>query len=143
MPIVLQNTSGQRLPITRSDLRSIERTVRRRMSLPSGVAVTIAAVAPKDSAALNRTYRQRTDATNILTFDVADERTRERATDIIICPSVIRSEAAAQHVAFRQWFAEIVVHGLLHVAGMHHETTRKAERQERLTREIVRTALGA
>src|SRR5205085_3604061 len=88
---------------------------------------------------LNREYRHKDYATNVLTF-IYEER--PLAGDIVICAPVVAREAQEQGKAVRAHHAHLVVHGLLHLQGMEHEASvneaRKMERRERAILRLLR-----
>ena len=102
-------------------------------------ALTLRMVDRDEARALNRAYRGRDYATNVLSFP-ADEGIPEEPQlgDIIICAPVVRDEAAAQNKPLRAHWAHMVVHGTLHLLGYDHEQDDEAERMEAREREILR-----
>ena len=100
--------------------------------------MTVRYVGGTESRRLNRTYRGRDYATNVLTFVYAD---RPLAGDIVICAPVVAREARAQGNAVRAHHAHLLVHGLLHLLGMDHEHSREAARMEARERRVL-TGLG-
>jgi probable rRNA maturation factor len=88
---------------------------------------------------LNREFRGKDYATNVLTFVYHDHR--PLAGDIVLCAPVVRQEAKAQGAKLDAHYAHLVVHGMLHLQGHDHERARQAEAMERLETEIV-TRLG-
>jgi len=87
-------------------------------------------VGEREGRRLNRTYRRKNRATNVLTFPY--DRMRG---DIVLCHPVIRREARAQGKSIAAHYAHLVVHGCLHLRGYDHEKTRDAARME--AREIA------
>lgn len=85
-------------------------------------AFTLRLVDAREGRALNRAYRGRDYATNVLTFeygqDGGDDATH---ADIVICLPVAAREARAQRKAPRDHLAHLVVHGALHAQGWDHE----------------------
>lgn len=77
---------------------------------------------------LNRAFRGRDYATDVLTFDYA-QAPRVQA-DIVICPSVVRRAARARGRPFRAHLAHLVVHATLHAQGYEHERAAAARRME-------------
>jgi probable rRNA maturation factor len=89
---------------------------------------------------LNRDYRGKDYATNVLSFPstLPAPSTVPPAWplgDIVICPEVLAREAREQRKPLRAHWAHLVVHGTLHLAGYDHEQEQDARRMER--REIV------
>ena len=93
----------------------------------------------REGRLLNKSFRHKDYATNVLTFTYAE--TPAARADIVVCVPVVRSEARAQDKAFRDHLAHLVVHGVLHAQGWDHDDRRRALAME--AREIeVLAALG-
>ncbi|HEX5538221.1 MAG TPA: rRNA maturation RNase YbeY [Methylophilaceae bacterium] len=88
---------------------------------------------------LNRDYRGRDYATNVLTFCLAEEPVL--MGDIVLCAPVVAQEAAAQHKLLLAHYAHLTVHGVLHLQGYDHEDEAEAELMETLETEIL-TKMG-
>lgn len=85
---------------------------------------------------LNREYRDKDYATNVLSFSYATAPTV--SGDLVICLPVVMSEATAQGKSTEAHFAHLIVHGMLHLQGYEHETgAADAERMEAKEREIL------
>ena len=95
--------------------------------------VTFRFVDGREGRALNRRYRGRDYATNVLTFVYDDEMSL--TGDIVLCAPVIAKEARAQHKTLRAHYAHLVIHGMLHLQGYDHERDADAARME--AREIA------
>jgi probable rRNA maturation factor len=101
--------------------------------------VTVRYVAEAEGRHLNRQYRGKDYATNVLTFRYGR---RPLAGDIVICAPVVAREAREQGKEVRAHHAHLLVHGLLHLQGMDHERSpREALRMEARERAIL-AALG-
>jgi probable rRNA maturation factor len=87
-----------------------------------------------EGRALNRKYRERDRATNVLSF-VYDDEPGMYGGDIVLCAPVLRREAAAQGKPLTAHCAHLVVHGMLHLQGADHEAPAQAARME--AREIA------
>jgi|SRR5690242_106419 len=94
-----------------------------RAARPTG-CVTLRVVGAREGRALNRRYRRRDYATNVLSF--ADGR----HGDIVLCHPVIVREARTQGKSVRAHYAHLVVHGVLHVRGYDHDDKASARRME-------------
>lgn len=108
-------------------------------ALQGDAEVTLRLVGRREGRRLNRGYRGRDYATNVLTFAYSDARTL--AGDIVLCAPVVAEEARRQGKAADAHFAHLVVHGLLHLQGHDHENDADAIVMEALESEIV-TRLG-
>jgi probable rRNA maturation factor len=69
---------------------------------------------------LNKQFRRKNYATNVLTFDYA--RSPMVMADIVLCGPVIQREAIAQGKSLKDHYAHLLVHGTLHAQGYEHET---------------------
>ncbi|MBI2727501.1 MAG: rRNA maturation RNase YbeY [Polaromonas sp.] len=91
-----------------------------RHALNSDAEITVRIVDAEEGQALNRDYRQRDYATNVLTFDY----TREPVVtaDLVLCAPVIAKEAKDNKKTLAAHYAHLLVHGTLHAQGWDHET---------------------
>ena len=111
-------------------------------ALQRNARVTLRFVGSAEGRRLNRQFRRRDYATNVLTFvydgsSHADTRDAPLAGDIVICVPVVRREATAQRLPLRAHFAHLVVHGMLHLQGYDHEVDGEAAVMERLECRIL------
>ena len=103
------------------------------------VEVNIALLDRRDARALNRDFRHRDYATNVLSFPyqpLPGERSAMLG-DLAICPAVVAREAREQRKNVRDHFAHLTVHGVLHLLGFDHEVDRDAETMEALERKVL------
>ncbi len=112
-----------------------------RSALSRAATVTLRFVAEAEGRRLNRKFRRKDFATNVLTFVYEGARGAPLAGDVVICPAVVAREARVQGKAVDAHYAHLVVHGLLHLQGHDHEQKSEAARMERRERAILR-ALG-
>ena len=105
-----------------------------RAALARDASVTVRYVAEAEGRRLNREYRGKDSATNVLTF-VYEER--PLAGDVVICAPVVAREAKAQGKALAAHHAHLLVHGMLHLQGFDHERERDAKSMERRERTIL------
>ncbi len=104
----------------------VARWLRAALQAPAELAVRI--VDADEGQALNRDYRGRDYATNVLTF--AYDGTDPLVGDIALCVPVILAEAQAAGRAPEAHFAHLVVHGMLHLQGYDHEDDAAAAAME-------------
>ncbi len=98
-----------------------------------------------EGRALNRHYRGKDYATNVLSFpaDIAEGVIMPKDVvlplmgDIVLCAPVVAREAAEQDKPTMHHYAHLTVHGVLHLLGMDHDDEREAECMEQLEREIL------
>jgi probable rRNA maturation factor len=93
----------------------------------------------EEGRSLNRDFRKKDYATNVLTFDYAQEPVV--MADLILCAPVIEQEAAEQGKTLEAHYAHMLVHGALHAQGWDHMKKKEAEAMEAREREIM-AALG-
>ena len=121
----------------------VERWVRGALLGPAELAIRF--VDAEEGQTLNREYRGKDYATNVLTFaynegaEIADDEPTQ--ADIILCTDVLQREADEQKKTVEEHVAHLVVHGVLHAQGFDHETDEEAEEMEQLERDIME-ALG-
>ena len=129
-----------RLVIQRASLAAhipSDPTLRRwaRAALPREALVTVRYVAEAEGRRLNREFRGRDYATNVLTFVYDGDAL---AGDVVICAPVVAREAREQGKELRAHHAHLLVHGLLHLQGMDHEgSAREASRMEGRERAVL------
>jgi probable rRNA maturation factor len=104
-------------------------------ALLTDAQVTLRLVGGREARALNRDFRAKDYATNVLTFAYHDSR--PLAGDIVLCAPVIAKEARKQRKHIDAHFAHLVVHGMLHLQGYDHEKDNDARVMEALEAEIV------
>jgi probable rRNA maturation factor len=84
---------------------------------------------------LNREFRAKDYATNILTFDYSGPP--DLAADLVICLPVVQKEARAQRKTLEAHLLHLVVHGILHACGLDHESDDEADAMEALEARIL------
>ena len=110
-----------------------------RAALVGGGEVTIRLVEPDEGQTLNKEYRGKDYATNVLSFPYDSEPLV--MGDLVICPSVVAREAAEQNKALDAHYAHLTVHGMLHLQGWDHEGDNDAQAMENEETEIL-AAMG-
>ena len=103
--------------------------------------LAIRLVDAKEGRALNRHYRGKDYATNVLSFPVElpEGVTLPLLGDLVICAPVVAKEALEQGKPLASHYAHLTVHGVLHLLGLDHEDEREAEAMEQLERDILAT----
>jgi probable rRNA maturation factor len=104
----------------------VARWIRRALERSAQIAVRI--VDADEGRALNRDYRHKDYATNVLTFDY--EREPVVVADLVLCAPVVEREAAEQGKSIEAHYAHLLVHGTLHAQGWEHERAAEARRME-------------
>ena len=116
-------TSASDLPV-RATLRGWVQ-----LALEADADITLRFVGSPEARRLNRDYRGKDYATNVLTFNYSGPPRVE--ADIVLCLPVLRREARAAGRKLRAHLAHLVIHGVLHAHGYEHETRRETERMQR------------
>lgn len=123
--------TARRLP-TRREMREWMRAA---ASVDMDVSVRF--VGLEEGRELNRMYRDKDYATNVLTFDYAHEPVAQ--ADLVICTDVLVREAAEQKKSFRSHLAHLLIHGVLHAQGWDHMTDEEAEEMEALETRLMKS----
>jgi probable rRNA maturation factor len=104
----------------------VARCLRAALEAPAQLSVRI--VDAEEGRALNRDYRHKDYATNVLTFDY--EREPLVVADLVLCAPVLEAEAAAAGRPLKDHYAHLLVHGALHAQGWDHQRAAEARRME-------------
>jgi len=101
--------------------------------------LAIRIVDAREGRALNRHYRGKDYATNVLSFpaDLPEGVKLPLLGDLVICAPVVAREAREQGKPAIAHYAHLTVHGVLHLLGWNHEDDKEAESMEQLEREIL------
>ncbi len=102
-----------------------------------GRELSVLVVGAARSRGLNRRYRHRDSATNVLAF--APAAPGPLLGDLVICPTVLQREARAQGKAVRAHWMHLIIHGALHLIGYDHARPIDARRMERREVRLLRT----
>ena len=120
--------------------------------LRAAVLATLASAAPhvvgevavvltgdKDIRRLNKRYRDKDAATDVLSFDVDDGLTAgEPFGDVVVSVETARRQARAYRAPLMEEMQRLIVHGTLHLCGYDHHERREAARMHALTRRLLR-----
>ena len=117
-------TQDQRVP-SRGQLRRWIYAV-----LERDATITLRIVSAKEGRALNRDYRDKDYATNVLTFVYGATPDGAVSGDIVLCAPVIAKEAREQRKELQHHYAHMVTHGTLHLQGYDHEADNDAQVME-------------
>jgi probable rRNA maturation factor len=89
-------------------------------ALQNDAELTVRVVGEEEAQTLNRDYRQKDYATNVLTFDYTQAPVV--TADLVLCGPVVAREAAEQGKTLQAHYAHLLVHATLHAQGYDHET---------------------
>jgi len=117
----------------------LRRWVKAALRCPAQLAVRI--VDEAEARSLNKQFRGKDYATNVLTFvydaAVYAEEARALSGDIVLCAPVVEREAREQDKQVLAHYAHLTVHGVLHLQGFDHERVREAKMMEQLEVETL------
>ncbi|GLT22641.1 endoribonuclease YbeY [Zoogloea oryzae] len=114
-----------------------------RAAEPGAARITVRIVDEDEGRELNRDYRGKDYATNVLTFayDEGEDMPLPEGLplmgDLVLCRQVVEREAAEQGKALEAHYAHLSVHGMLHLQGFDHIEDAEAEEMEAREREIL------
>jgi probable rRNA maturation factor len=108
-----------------------------RATLAGSAEVTLRVVGEAEGRSLNRDYRGRDYATNVLSFPYGQGGGVLRG-DVVLCAPVIAREAREQGKPLDAHYAHLTVHGVLHLRGHRHARSEEAKRMESRERTILR-----
>jgi len=106
------------------------------------IELAVRVVDADEMRTLNSTYRQQDKATNVLSFPAHDidglpERAARMLGDVVICASVVGSEATDQGKSLADHWGHMLLHGTLHLLGHDHNTDAKAVEMEALEARLL------
>lgn len=119
-----------------------------RATLEGPAQLTVRIVGAEEGQSLNRDYRGKNYATNVLTFaygegdaesgpSASNDDLLGIAADLILCAPVVEREASEQNKRLEEHYAHLLVHGALHAQGHDHEAPDEAEAMEQREREVL------
>jgi len=85
--------------------------------------IEVAFVKKKEIKALNKKYRRKDKATDVLSFGTVDDVLPQ----IVICIEIVKKNAKEDNIPFKQELSKVLIHGILHLMGMNHVKTKEAE----------------
>lgn len=141
LKLALQNASGAANLPTRAQIKKWAEAALQ--ADVTNAEITFRIVDTEEGQTLNRDYRGKDYATNVLTFtfdeDMPDIPGLPLLGDIVLCAPVVEREAAEQGITLEAHYCHLVVHGVLHLQGYDHIEEDEAEAMEALETQIVMT----
>ena len=134
MNMDIQNVFGfESLPIDRSIINWAEQALDEQHK---EAEITLRVVDIDEGKALNKEWRKKNSATNVLSFPVGEpiEHAPNFLGDIVVCAPIVEQEAKEQGKAIEAHWAHLIIHGILHLQGYDHESDEDANEME--TKEI-------
>ncbi len=101
--------------------------------------LTVRVVDLEESARLNRTYRHKPGATNVLSFPFENPPgiVLPLLGDLVVCAPVVEKQAVQQHKTCMAHWAHMIVHGVLHLLGYDHIEPQQMQKMETLEISIL------
>lgn len=101
--------------------------------------VTVRVVSEREMRALNQRFRDRAEATNVLSFPFEDPPGMQTDIlgDVVVCAPVVAREAARFGLPGKSRWAHMVVHGVLHLCGFDHESGKDAAVMEAAEKQVL------
>lgn len=132
---------GAAVPETHRQLLTKARVNRwLRLALQREAEITVRIVGTAEGRQLNRAYRGKDYATNVLTFDYTREPVV--SADLVLCAPVVAREAKEQGKTLEEHYAHLLVHGTLHAQGYEHETNEADALEMEALEVLLMAALG-
>ena len=96
--------------------------------------ISLALVGKAEIKKLNKKFRKKDEATDVLSFELQPAGSKEGCFgEIIICPDIVKENAEKYGVSQKSEMLKVFVHGILHLCGYDHEISKKeADEMERL-----------
>ena len=116
----------------------VTRWIRHALALDAEITVRI--VDEEEGRQLNRDYRHKDYATNVLTFDYTQEPVV--TADLVLCAPVVEREAREQNKSLEEHYAHLLVHGTLHAQGWDHETSEQDAQEMEAYETAILQGLG-
>ena len=103
------------------------------------MSVCIRIVDEKEAKRLNKEFRNKNKATNVLSFpaDIPKEVGMNFLGDVVICAPIVYQEAKAQNKNPNSHWAHLLIHGILHLQGYDHNNAKQSEEMEELEVKIL------
>jgi probable rRNA maturation factor len=113
----------------------VARWIRASLSVPAEITVRL--VDETEGRALNRAYRRKDYATNVLTF--VYQESPVVVADLVLSAPVVAGEAHRQGIGLVDHYAHLLVHGALHAQGHDHERAGSARRMQAIESQLMCT----
>jgi probable rRNA maturation factor len=115
---VFKNYTLQKSP-GRGFFKNILEIAAKELKFKDKVEVSVNLVGEAKIRALNKKYRHKDKATDVLSFPLGDG-----SGDIFICLSIAKNEAKRENITIKEKLAQLTVHGFLHLSGYDHEKSK-------------------
>ena len=133
----LINDSEIHTTIDSNEMQNWVVTTLKSIKVDSDISICIKLVDLKEAAELNLKYRKKDEATNVLSFSSVMPNSLycrlpvRHLGDVVICPEIVKTEAAEQRKSEIAHYAHLIIHGTLHLNGFRHKTKNDAKNMEK------------
>ena len=100
-------------------------------------AVSVALIDSATMRRLNRQWRKKDKATDVLSFALASSRRDSLLGELLICRTVAAKQAKERGHSVERELQILTIHGTLHLLGYDHEKEREAVKMESLERKLL------
>jgi probable rRNA maturation factor len=125
MNLTIINRSGDRVPrkFVEAWVKALKPLLKKeKLQLNLKSEFTIVFVDQKEMRKLNKTYRGKNYATDVLSFDGDSESS---FGELVISPQVIKRQAKEHGLSLQHELGYMVLHGMLHLLGFEHEGSKR------------------
>ncbi len=125
MKLAILNRSGERVPrkFIEHWFKELSRELKReKLKLNPKLDFTLVFVTNSEIRKLNKTYRSKDYATDVLSFEGDGTDT---FGELVIAPKVIKRQAKEHELSFEDELGYMILHGILHLLGFDHEKSAK------------------
>ncbi|MBU1183352.1 MAG: rRNA maturation RNase YbeY [Proteobacteria bacterium] len=139
---VLINNTQKRCRISQAGIRETAQVILNALDCPDG-ELSILIVDDNEIAKLNKQYLQREGPTNVIAFPMRDGNfpgsSQDILGDVVISVETAEREGNDSGAGMRKRFAELLIHGILHLFGYDHERNRyQANKMEKKAVELMK-----
>lgn len=110
-------------------------------ALPKDSELSVQFIGAKKMQELNKRWRGKSGATNVLSFASNDGVAKENWScvlgDIVLAYEVVEIQARKENKSFKNHVVHLLVHGFLHLVGFRHGTKAQARKMEQLEISIL------
>jgi len=92
------------------------------------IAISVAVVDDHTITHLNQRYKEKTEPTDVLAFDLRDDASAPLEGEVVVSADTARRQAAELGVDFAEELLRYVIHGTLHLLGHTDETKEQREK---------------
>lgn len=131
MEVLIVNESKHAVPrkFIAEWMKQVHLELKRRRILkgPKGAdELTLVFLDKKSAQKLNKEFRGKDYATDVLSFDSMDPSS---LGELVVCPEVLKRQAKEHHLSYQHELGYMLLHGVLHLLGYDHETSEREAKE--------------